>query len=205
MFTVLQKPDGIQQKRLVLNRAKRTLVDTGAATDAQVFLDDGEVMLTHVDRFYLARIFAWAFMVCNGTVGASGSTFATTYTFGRIDVGMPVIIQRDCAFRADSHTAMGDATAAIASDLITTDRALVTSDADDLHNVWILGVTPHGQFDTLAYDSTLLVDTAAHGRLGTRGKLFGDIDIAIGKPALICMTSHFLKHLIFEFLDIGIK
>ena len=78
-----------------------------------------------------------------------------------------VIFNRDRAARTDLLAAVSNTAAAVRTDGITADRALIAGDIQNLNDIGILLIPTHCAMYPLAENGAFFVNTAAHSGFGT--------------------------------------
>ena len=97
-----------------------------------------------------------------------------------VDIG-PVVHNGDGPPGTDILAPVGDASPAGLGDGDLVDRTLIAGDVDDLDDVGVVRIPPHGHVDPLRQNGPLLIDAAAHGGFFPRDDFLGDVVIALGQ------------------------
>ena len=156
-----QHPDRIQDKRLVHNRSKRTLIYTGAALNTFVVVDLCLHIIIDADGIRLTCIHTRTGMLYDRAVGTYRYTASALNTFGFINVSLAVY-NRNCLLGTCIHTMVRDTSTAGLSNLHTCHRTFVTRDGHNLDNIGIGLISAHCHFQSLIHNGTLFINTAAH-------------------------------------------
>jgi len=197
--------DHLEQIGFIHNRAKRALIDAGAAGDALAVIDMGKLLFILSNRPNFAGRFARAFAVGNGAIGADARAFSAVDAFFFIDMRLLVLIKGDRAHGADVFTAVRNAAAAGIRHFIAAHRAFIAGNIQNFYDVRVFLISPKRHSDALADDRPLLIDATAHRRLFARDDLRRDFQHRPIQLIFKGIPRHFPQHFVFQMLNFGIK
>ena len=115
------------------------------------------------------------------------------------------IVKRDSTHPAHIFTAVSYTASARLGDIITANGALVAGNADTFNNVRVILIAAHCKLNALLNDSALLINTAAHSRLGAGNNRFRYIVDCFKQLALERLSSDLAKYLVFEMLNLCVE
>ena len=149
--------------------------DALAAGDALVIVDVGLAVLAHGDGVHGAGPLAGTHVLHNGVVGAGGYALAAQNALVVVD-DRAVVHNGDSPLGTDLLTPVGNTAPAGLAHADLAHRALVAGHGEHLHHRADFLVAAHGHLDTLVDNGPLLVDAAAHLRLGAGDDLLGNLE-----------------------------
>ena len=196
-----QHLDHVHDIGLVHNGAEGALDDALAAGDALGGVDAGLAVLAHGDGIDRAGALAGTHILGNGAVGAGLDALAAQHALGVVDDGA-VVLNADGPFGARLHTAVGDTAPAGRAHADLGDGTLVAGDGHDLHQGGVGPVAAHGHFHPAGDHGPLLVDAAAHLRLGAGDDLLRDVQQVVALELVVPgQPGHGGKYLVLQLLD----
>ena len=205
MVAVFEQIDHLQYIRFLIDGAKWALIYTRATGDTFVVINLCRLVFVHRDCADLTSLLAWALEIRNSTVRTCLRASTTLFTLGFIDMCFLMFVNRDSTEFAGICTAVCQTSAAMLSNFVTANRALITGNLHNLDDILIRRISTHRHLDLLSNDCTFFEYAASHRRFLARDNLHRNIQDALKQSSIPCHVCNLTQHFISKILGSGVK
>ena len=197
---IFEHLDNVYDEGFIRDRAEGALINAGTATDALVVVDKCRLLLVHRDSLDLAGVLTGAGALYDRGIGADLRAGTALDALRLVDMRNVILVEGERALLADVLATVRKTSAAGVCHLVSADGTLVARDLDNLDDVGILSVAADRKLDSLAEDRTLLINTAAHGRLVSGNDRLRNVDAILEQSVVPGKARYLAQDLIFQML-----